>query len=167
MLERIGIMRFEELLDGWQKGRLSHGEAASALGVSERTFRRWRGRHDEDGADGLADRRVGRPSPKRAPADELRRMHGLYQERYQGFTMKHFHEKLVQRHGYKLGYTTTRLYLQRTGAVQPAPRRGAHRRKRPRRAMQGMMLHQDASKHRWLAEQPALDLVITPTAHWG
>ena len=137
MLERIGIMRFEELLDGWHKGRLSHGEAASALGVSERTFRRWRGRHDEDGADGLVDRRVGRPSPKRAPADELERMLRLYHEHYQEFTVKHFHEKLVERHDYKLGYTTTRLYLQKTGAVQAAPRRGAHRRKRPRRPMQG------------------------------
>ena len=133
----------------------------SALGVSERTFRRWRGRYDEDGADGLVDRRVGQPSPKRAPADELERMLRLYHEHYQGFTVKHFHEKLVERHDYKLGYTTTRLYLQKTGAVQPAPRRGAHRRKRPRRPMQGMMLHQDASKHAWLADQPALDLIIT------
>jgi len=154
-------MRFEELLERWQKGSLSHGEAALALGMSERSFRRWRGRYEEDGADGLIDRRVGQPSPKRAPVDELERMLGLYHETYQEFTVKHFHEKLVQRHGYKLGYTTTRLHLQKTGAVQPAPRRGAHRRKRPRRPMQGMMLHQDASKHAWLAGQPALDLVIT------
>jgi transposase len=161
MLERIGIMRFEELLERWHKGSLSHGEAAAALGVSERTFRRWRGRYGEEGADGLIDRRLGRPSPRRAPVDELRRMHGLYQERYQGFTVKPFHEKLVERHDYKLGYTTTRLYLQKTGAIQPAPRRGAHRRKRPRRPMAGMMLHQDASKHAWLVGQAALDLVIT------
>lgn len=154
-------MRFEELLDRWEKGRLSHVEAASALGVSERTFRRWRGRYEEDGADGLIDRRLGRPSPRRAPVDELRRMQALYQEHYRGFTVKHFHEKLVERHDYRLGYTTTRLYLQKTGAVQPAPRRGAHRRKRPRRPMPGMMLHQDASKHAWLADQALLDLVIT------
>lgn len=161
MLERIGIMRFEELLERWEGGRLSHAEAASALGVSERTLRRWRGRYEEDGADGLVDRRVGRPSPQRAPADELRRMQALYQQDYQGFTVKHFHEKLVQRHGYKLGYTTTRLYLQKTGTVAAAPRRGAHRRKRPRRPMRGMLLHQDASKHAWLAGAPTLDLVIT------
>lgn len=154
-------MRFEELLERWEGARLSHGEAAAALGVSERTFRRWRQRYVEDGADGLADRRVGRPSAKRAPADELERMRALYQQHYQGFTIKHFHEKLAQRHGYKLGYTTTRLYLQKTGVVQPAPRRGAHRRKRPRRPMRGMLLHQDASRHRWLIDQPALDLVIT------
>jgi transposase len=161
MLERIGIMRFEELLERWQKGSLSHGEAASALGMSERSFRRWRGRYEEDGEEGLVDRRVGQPSPKRAPVDELERMLGLYHEHYQDVTVKHFHEKLIQRHGYKLGYTTTRLFLQKTGAVQPAPRRGAHRRKRPRRPMEGMLLHQDASKHAWLADHPALDLVIT------
>lgn len=154
-------MRFEELLERWHSGRLSHAEAASALGVSERTLRRWRDRYEEDGADGLVDRRVGQPSPKRAPADELERMRALYQQHYQGFTIKHFHEKLEKRHGYKLGYTTTRLYLQKTGAVPPAPRRGAHRRKRPRRPMRGMMLHQDGSKHAWLADQPALDLIIT------
>ena len=154
-------MRFEELLERWDRGSLSHAEAASALGVSERTLRRWRQRYEEDGADGLVDRRVNRPSPKRAAEGELERMQALYQQHYQGFTIKHFHEKLAKRHGYKLGYTTTRLYLQKTGAVPPAPRRGAHRRKRPRRPMRGMLLHQDASRHRWLVDQPALDLVIT------
>ena len=154
-------MRFEELLERWESGRLSHAEAASALGISERTLRRWRERYEEDGADGLVDRRVGQPSPKRAPEDELERMRALYQQHYQGFTIKHFHEKLAKRHGYKLGYTTTRVHLQKTGTVPPAPRRGAHRRKRPRRPMAGMLLHQDGSQHAWLAGQPALDLIIT------
>ena len=63
-LTRIGIMRFEELLERWQKGSLSHAEVAPALGVSERTLRRWRQRYEEDGADGLVDRRVGQPSPR-------------------------------------------------------------------------------------------------------
>lgn len=154
-------MRFEELLERWEGGSLSHGEAAAALGVSERTFRRWRGRYDEAGPDGLVDRRVGRPSPRRAPEEELQRMLRLYHEYYQGFAIRHFHDKLRQRHGYRLGYTTTRLWLQRAGLVTPAPRRGVHRRKRPRRPMIGMLLHQDASKHAWLAGRPALDLVIT------
>jgi len=154
-------MRFEGLLERWEKGGLSHGEAAAALGVSERTFRRWRGRFEDEGPDGLVDRRRGRPSPRRAPEDELARMLRLYHEHYAGFTVRHFHEKLVKRHGYKLGYTTTRLHLQRTGAVTPAPKRGAHRRRRPRRPMAGMLLHQDASPHAWLPGRPPLDLVIT------
>ena len=154
-------MRFEELLERWETGRLSHSEAAAALGVSERTFRRWRGRHAEDGAAGLVDRRVGKPSPRRAPEAELQRMLRLYHEHYAGFAIRHFHDVLRRRHGYKLGYTTTRLWLQKSGAVAVAAKRGAHRRKRPRRPMAGMMLHQDASTHAWLVGQPPLDLVIT------
>jgi transposase len=154
-------MRFEELLERWETGVLSHGEAAAALGVSERTFRRWRGRYTEEGALGLVDRRVGKPSPRRAPLDELQRMLKLYHEHYAGFAIRHFHDTLRRRHGYTLGYTTTRLWLQKSGAVVPAPRRGAHRRKRPRRPMVGMMLHQDASTHTWLIGQPPLDLVVT------
>ncbi|HEX5795557.1 MAG TPA: helix-turn-helix domain-containing protein, partial [Geminicoccaceae bacterium] len=60
-LRRIGIMRFVELLERWEGGSLSHAEAAAALGVSERTLRRWRERYEDDGADGVVDRRVGRP----------------------------------------------------------------------------------------------------------
>ena len=37
---------------------------------------------------------------------------------------------------------------------------GAHRRKRERRPLPGMMLHQDGSRHQWLEGQ-ALDLVAT------
>ena len=154
-------MRFEELLERWETGVLSHAEAAVALGVSERTFRRWRGRHAAEGAAGLVDRRLGKPSPRRAPEDELQRMLRLYHEHYAGFAIRHFHDRLRRRHGYMLGYTTTRLWLQKSGAVVAAATRGAHRRKRPRRPMVGMMLHQDASTHAWLAGQPPLDLVIT------
>ncbi|HVH03854.1 MAG TPA: ISNCY family transposase [Amaricoccus sp.] len=85
----------------------------------------------------------------------------LYAEMYAGFTAKHFHEKLVERHGYRLGYTVTRLALQASGQLKRAPRRGAHRRRRPRRPLPGMLLHQDAARHAWLAGRPALDLVVT------
>jgi len=50
---------------------------------------------------------------------------GLYQERYVGFTVKHFHEQLQKRHHYKLGYTVTRLALQGAGLVRPAAALGA------------------------------------------
>lgn len=159
--QEIRVMRFEELLDRHERGELSQLEAAEMLGMSERTFRRWRDRLRDEGEDGLLDRRVGKASPRRAPESELARARKLYEEMYGGFTVKHFHEKLVKRHGYKLCYTVTRLALQRAGLVRPAPRRGAHRRKRPRRPMAGMMLHQDGSTHVWLSGQRALDLIVT------
>ena len=154
-------MRFEELLDRHERGYLTQQEMADMLGVSERTVRRWQERYREDGAAGLSDRRIGRPSPRRAPESELARARALYAEMYQGFTAKHFHEHLQARHGYRLGYTVTRLALQASGQMKRAARCGAHRRKRPRRPLPGMLLHQDAARHAWLAGRPALDLVIT------
>jgi len=74
--------------------------------------------------------------------------------------VKHFHEQLVKRHNYKLGYTVTKVHLHRAGLVRPATKRSAHRKKRPRRPMIGMMLHQDASRHAWLKGRQD-DLVVT------
>jgi len=141
---------------------LSKLEAAELLGISERQFRRWCRRFEAEGEAGLRDRRLGKPSAKRVPADEAMRVERLYRERSAGFTAKHFHEHLVRDHGFRWGYTWTKTFLHGRGLVMPAPRRGAHRRKRPRRPMAGMMLHQDASKHRWIpAREAGFDLVIT------
>ena len=89
-------------------------------------------------------------------------MLGLYRDVYRGFTVKHFHEHLGKRHGYTLGYTVTKLHLHREGLVHQAKKRSAHRKKRPRRPMVGMMLHQDASMHAWLpGDARKYDLVVT------
>jgi transposase len=162
VLQGVREMRFEGLLDRHERGELSQEEAAEMLGVSERTFRRWRDRLRDEGPVGLRDRRIGKPSSRRAAVEEIQRMLGLYEERYEGFTVKHFHEQLVKRHDYKLGYTVTRLSLQSVGLVKPAARRSAHRKKRPRRPLVGMMLHQDASRFAWLpGDQRQYDLVVT------
>src|SRR5664279_6431585 len=150
MHEGIRQMRFESLLDRQESGELSQVEAAALLGISERSFRRWRDRLRDEGPPGLADRRLGKRSPRRASVAEISRMLDLYRGSYAAFTVKHFHEQLLKRHGYKLGYTVTKVHLQRAGLVVRAPRRSAHRKKRPRRPMVGMMLHQDASSHVWL-----------------
>ena len=161
-LQEVRLMRFETLLDRHERGDLSQVEAAELLGIGERTFRRWRDRYVEEGRVGLMDRRIGRPSGKRASEAELGRMLGLYRTHYEGFTVKHFHEQLEKRHDYKLGYTVTKLRLHKAGLVRPAVKRSAHRKKRPRRPMIGMMLHQDGSRHLWLeALGRPLDLIVT------
>lgn len=159
--EGIRRMRFSDVLDRTERSELIQIEAAELLGISERTFRRWRDRHREEGRSGLSDRRL-EPSPRRASVAEIERMLGLYRDIYRGFTVKHFHEHLVKRHGYTLGYTVTKLHLHRAGLVIPARGRSAHRKKRPRRPMVGMMLHQDASTHAWLPwDAGQHDLVVT------
>ena len=162
MLWEVFVSRFEEALEQYERHRLTAEEAGELLGMSGRNFRRLWVRYEEDGIEGLRDRRIGKVSPRRAPARELERMHDLYRESYSDFTVKHFHEQLVRRHNYKLCYTVTKLSLQAAGLVAKAKRRGAHRKKRVRRPLPGMLLFQDASKHRWIAALGRdLDLVVT------
>ena len=47
--QEIRVMRFEVLLDRHERGELSQLEAAEMLGMSERTFRRWRDRLRDEG----------------------------------------------------------------------------------------------------------------------
>jgi transposase len=162
MLWEVFVTRFQEAFEQYEKHRLSSEEAGELLGMSGRNFRRLCVRYEEDGIEGLRDRRIGKVSPRRAPARELERMHELYRERYSDFTVKHFHEQLVKRHGYKLCYTVTKASLQAAGLVAKARRRGAHRKKRERRPLPGMLLFQDGSTHRWItALERDLDLVVT------
>jgi transposase len=157
----VRMARFLNLLHRWESAELNQDEAAELLGVDVRTFRRWTRRYEEEGEAGLLDRRLGKASGKRVPTDRAEEVERLYRERYQGFTVKHFHEHLVKDHGFGWGYTWLKLHLQWKGVVAKAPRKGAHRRKRERRPLPGMMLHQDGSRHEWLEGQPALDLIVT------
>ena len=58
----LRLMKFEEVYGRSCRGVLGQAAAAEILGVSERTFRRWRDRFEADGAEGLYDRRLGRVS---------------------------------------------------------------------------------------------------------
>ena len=156
----LRLMKFEEVYGRTVRGELSQAEAAEVLGMSERTFRRWRDRFEADGAEGLYDRRLGRASARRAPVDEVARVLALFDTRYWDFTAKHFHEKLVAEHGCERSYNWVRLTLQANRRMRAAPRRGAHRRKRPRRALPGMMVHQDGSRHEWVPGH-WWDLIVT------
>jgi hypothetical protein len=97
-------MRRTEALQGGARGdvfesfaplgiaELNQAEAAGLLGVSERTFRRWRDRYDEAGEAGLVDRRLGKASGKRVPVDRAEEVGRLYRERDHGFTVKSCYE---------------------------------------------------------------------------
>ena len=138
------------------------------LGVSERTFRRWTRRYEEEGEAGLIDRRLGKASGKRVPADRAEEVERLYRERYQGFTVKHFHEHLIKDHGW-LG-----LHLAQAASAMDGRRgEGAAQGRAPEEARAAAVAGHDAapepapakagdgSRHEWLEGQPALDLIVT------
>lgn len=129
-------------------------QAADILGVTPRTIRRMRAAYQEQGIGGLSDRRRGRPSSRRAPYDLVEKVLCFYAEKYFDFNVKHFHEHLVSKHGLSCSCTWTKNLLQEAGYVKRGKGRGGHRKRRPRRALFGQMLHLDGSKHEWLALRP-------------
>src|ERR1700747_1670993 len=150
LLQERRMQKFRDVLSRWEAGGLSLMDAAELLGISERQLRRWRGRYEEEGLDGLIDRRLGKSSPKRVPAAERERILDLYRGLYRGWNVKHFHEHLRRDHSERWGYSFVKTELHTAGLVERAKRRGAHRRKRERKPCEGMMLHQDGSRAAWL-----------------
>src|SRR6059058_1062089 len=123
-LQGVRMIKFLDILGRYEALEFSQLEAAELLGVGERTFRRWRQRYEEDGEAGLMDRRLGKVSGKRVPADREAAVEALYRGRYSGFTAKHFHEHLVSDHQFAWGYTWTKTFLHSRGLLEWAPRGG-------------------------------------------
>src|SRR5215471_18595478 len=153
------MMKVQEVILKAMAGSLKWWEAAEIIGVTDRTMRRWRQRYEEGGYDGLYDRRKRRPSPKRVALKTAEKVLQLYREKYFDFNVRHFHEKLTEEHGVRIGYTWVKMALQGAGLVNKQRRRGTHRRRRPRRPLPGMLLHIDASKHAWFGDGRYYDLI--------
>ena len=70
-LQETKMMRFEEALELWQSKRLTQEEAAQLLGICDRSFRRYIDRYEEDGLQGLIDKRLDQVSHHSAPVDAI------------------------------------------------------------------------------------------------
>ncbi len=159
ILQEIRKMRFEEVYFGWNESRLTQEEAARILGVCDRTFRRYIDRYEHGGMEGLSDRRLTQASFRRAPVDEVFAVSDLYRKRHRGWNVKHFY-RWYQRDGGQRSYTWVKNTLQTAGLVSRARKRGAHRKRRERVPIPGMMLHQDGSNHEWVPGKK-WDLIVT------
>jgi transposase len=153
-------MKAQEVILRALSKQITFWQAAQILRISPRHLRRIYARYRYLGFEGLYDRRKGRPNPRRVPLGVVEQVLGLYRERYFDFSVRHFHEKLCEEHGIELSYTWVKLVLQGAGLVEKARQRGVHRRRRERRPMTGMMVHIDASTHRWLGGEPWHDLIV-------
>ena len=88
------------------------GGGPAALGVCERTFRRYVDRYEDGGLDGPIDKRLGQVSAGRAPVDEVVRTETLYRERYDGWNIRHFYSFYRRRHAGTRSYTWVKNTLQ-------------------------------------------------------
>jgi transposase len=162
MTATVKAMKIQEVILKAASKQILWTEAADIIGVSYRTMKRWKSRYQEQGYDGIFDRRMKRPSPKRVPFNELQTILSLYRTTYRGFNVTHFHEKLQEHHGITRGYTFVKTALQTAGLVEKSRSRGKHRKRRPRKPLVGMMLHLDGSPHEWIPDLPGqfFDLLV-------
>ena len=152
-------MRFEEVYYGWNASRLTQEEAAEILGVTDRTFRRYIHRYEEEELEGLSDKRLSQTSFRRAPVDEVMALSAKYEGRYRGWNVKHFYSWYCRDGGLR-SYSWVKNTLQARGLVSRASKRGVHRKRRDRAPYAGMMLHQDGSTHEWVFGKK-WDLIVT------
>jgi len=144
-------MRIQDVILRALSGEIHWFQAAEILGFSTRTMRRYRAGLERWGYEGLFDRRRRTPSPRSVPVGEVKRILGLYRERYRGWNVRHFYETACREHGVGVSYGFVKQALQGAGLVMKHKARGRHRRRRERRACFGEMLHIDGSKHAWLS----------------
>ena len=160
VLQEIRRMKFEEVYELRDEGQLTVEAAAKLLCMSERNLRRYIERYEEEGIDGLNDKRLAQAAHNAAPVDEVFRLAELYKSKYTDYSAAHFYDKYKLHHEGQRSYNWVRLTLQRQGIIPRYKKKGSHRRKRPRQPMAGMMIHQDASTHQWV-EGKYWDLVVT------
>ena len=153
-------MKLQDVLLKAMAKKIKWWEAAEIIGVSDRTMRRWREKMEEHGYSGLADRRKGKESDRRVPLEQAEEVLRLYQEVYFDLNIRHFHEKLSEKHEIKLSYTWVQKALQGAGLVARGRVRKKHRRRRERRPLAGMLLHIDGSKHQWFGDDRWYDLIV-------
>ena len=153
-------MKVQEVILRALAKKITWWQAAEILGISERSMRRWRERYEEFGYDGLFDRRRGQPSPKRVPVKTVEQVLGLYRDQYFDLNVRHFHEKLGEKHQIELSYSWVKAALQGAGLVARGRKRGVHRKRRARRPLPGMLLHIDGSRHRWFQDERWYDLIV-------
>src|SRR5258708_35564976 len=96
------------------------------------------------------DRRVGRPSRKRVPLAVVEQVLALYREKYFDLNVRHFHEKLRERHQIGLSYTWVKKALQGAGLVRRDRQRGGHRRRRGRGPVRGVRFGSRGWRAPWL-----------------
>lgn len=143
------IMKIQDVFSKANHDKITWKEASEILGVTDRTIRRWKQTVEQNGYEGLCDRRTKRPSPKRAPEATCSQVCKLYRNIYKDWNVKHFHEQLAK-YGIGYKYTWVKNLLQGAGYVEVRSRRSTHRKRRDRKPLVGMMLHIDGSQHSWI-----------------
>ena len=160
---------FLAVYEEWRDGRLTQPQAATRLGIAERTFRRYVAGFRAEGHEWLERRYANRPPDRSVPAKEIAALQDLYLKRYLGWSVAHFYERYRDEHCGQRSYVWVKSQLQAAGLVTKEGPRNASRRRLPepapeqcetRTPREGVVIHYLASRHEWVAKQ-WWDLIVT------
>jgi transposase len=142
-------------------GRVSVGEAARLLQLSERQVQRLKRRYRPDSVAWVQHGNRGRPMPWALPESLRQAVLRLARGKYQGFNDSHLCQKLHSEENLVVSRETVRRILRRAKLASPQKRRPRrYRARRLRRPRFGMMVLTDASRHDWLEGRgPELTLI--------
>jgi transposase len=146
-------IRRYELLQKVLDESLTLAVAAPALGVSYRQAKRLKARVAVVGLAGVLHRNRGRAPHNRCEEGQRARVLELSKERYFDFNDTHFAEMLGEQEGIVLSRETVRAW--RRGAGVPPKYKHKppkHRKRRPRKEAEGLMMLWDGSPHHWFGK---------------
>ena len=147
-LKRLGVLARVE------KEALNLVNAAEILGLSYRQAKRiWR-RYQEEGAEGLQHRSVGRESGRSKPKKFRLKVLRLVRQKYSGEVGERFGPTLAAEHlgsedGLEVNPETLRRWMLAEGLWSRMRKRKAHRKRREARAHFGELVQMDGSFHEW------------------
>jgi len=140
------------------EGGLTVREAAIVLLLSERQVYRLKKKVRDGGPVGVIHGNRGRSPSTAKPLAFRERIRALYQDKYVGFNVSHFTEKLVEE-GIEVSRETVRKELMSCGLITKV-KKPKHRQRRERMPKEGMLLQMDTSEHDWLMGRgPHMELI--------
>lgn len=151
-LKRLGVMARVE------KEALSLVDAAAILGLSYRQAKRiWR-RYQEEGAEGLQHRSVGRESGRSKPKKFHLKVLRLVRQKYSGEVGERFGPTLAAEHlgsedGMEVHPETLRRWMLAAGLWSRMRKRRAHRKRREAKEHFGELVQMDGSFHEWYEQR--------------
>jgi len=146
-------IRRYELLRKVEDGKLTLCQVTEALGVSYRQAKRLKVKVADSGLAGLVHGNRGRTPHNRPEEARRARVLELSKERYFDFNDSHFAELLEEQEGIALSRETVRTW-RRAAGVEPKRRHHPpkHRKRRPRKEAEGLMMLWDGSPHYWFGK---------------
>jgi transposase len=142
-----------ELLQRAVDGSLTLAVVAPALGVSYRQAKRLKAKAKLQGMKGLLHGNRGRSPHNRCEEAQRARVLELSKERYFDFNDTHFTETLGEQEGVVLSRETVRAWRRAAGVPPKRKHKPAkHRKRRPRKEAEGLMMLWDGSPHHWFGK---------------